>query len=61
MEWRWQSPDAVSDPSPGPEILILVGTSCHPPIPFLIYLQLLLRNGLPRMETSGSFLEWKSM
>lgn len=33
VERRWQSPGAASDPSPGPAILILVGTPCHPPIP----------------------------
>lgn len=61
VERRWQSPRAVSDPSPGPAILILVGTPRHPPIPLLIYVQLLLTNGLPGMETSGSSSEWKSV
>ena len=61
MEQCWQSPDAMSDPSPGSAILILVGAPCHPPIPLLIYVQLLLIKGLPGMEISGSFLECKSM
>lgn len=61
VEWRWQSPDAASDPSPGPAILILRETPCHPPIPLCIYVQLLLTNGLPRTKTSDSFSGWKNM
>lgn len=48
-------------PCPGATILILVGTPHHPPIPLCIYIQLLLPNGLPGMETSCSLPEWKSM